>query len=96
MFVPYITPSDSARQKAMQAKAAAIEQQSEDGPDVGRPDGYLLRQGDLFGKFMGPEAIRSLPSAYSDSRAIVEPAHLSLQPPQGSGQRGLLGCEAEP
>lgn len=48
----------SSRERARAAKAAEIEKQR---PQMAQMRvGFLLRQGDLFGKFMGPEAIRSL------------------------------------
>jgi hypothetical protein len=48
----------SSRDRAMAAKAAEIEKQR---PEMAKNRvGFLLRQGDLFGKFMGPEALRSL------------------------------------
>ena len=48
----------SSRERARAAKAAEIDKQRQQMAQM--RVGFLLRQGDLFGKFMGPEAIRSL------------------------------------
>eukprot|EP01043_Picozoa_sp_COSAG02_P012158 COSAG02_NODE_464_length_21824_cov_80.221082_3_plen_447_part_00 len=85
----------SSRERAMVAKTVEIEQQR---PKMAQMRvGFLLRQGDLFGKFMGPEAIRSLKEvagAEAVDAAAKQAAHLSPAKPAAAVASGETAAAA--
>ena len=85
----------SSRERAMAAKKLEIEQQR---PKMAQMRvGFLLRQGDLFGKFMGPEAIRSLKEvagAEAVDAAAKQAAHSSPAKPAAAVAAGETAAAA--